>query len=257
VSKVFVAVPAYGQGITWAAARAIWCTGTRLHRFDVAQSSMSLITMNCNTLWCAALNRRATHEVEWFAMLHTDVEPSDWWVDQLIAEAEKHGADMMSAIIPLKNSTGSTSTGIANAGDRCGQYCRLTQTQVRHPAFPDTFGIDEAVEALERLPDPLRIIGAPRELLLVNTGCFVCRINRPWAEKVWFEQTDGIELKNGSWGPISQPEDWNFSRRVAASGGKVMATRLVKVIHRGETEFHSDAVWGQPRDLAGLPELRF
>jgi hypothetical protein len=228
-----------------------------VHRFDVAQASASLITFNCNTLWCTALNRRVSHEVEWFAMLHTDVEPSEWWIDQLIAEAEKHGADMMSAIIPLKNPTGSTSTGIANAGSAFGQFCRLTQAQVRHPLFPDTFGIGEAAEALEKLPEPLRIAGVPREMLLVNTGCFVIRMTRPWAEKVWFEQTDAIEQKNGVWGPVSQPEDWNFSRRVAAAGGKVMATRVVKVIHRGETEYHSDAVWGQARDLAGLPELRF
>jgi hypothetical protein len=44
---------------------------------------------------------------------------------------------------------------------------------------------------------------------------------------------------------------------VAAVGGKVMATRLVKLIHRGETTYRSDQVWGQPRDLAGIPELRF
>jgi hypothetical protein len=257
MSKVLIAVPAYGQGVTWGAARAVWRFATREHRFDVAQSSTSLITMNCNTLWCAALNMRASHELEWFAMLHTDVEPMEWWIDTLIAEAVNHGADLMSTVIPLKNFTGSTSTGIANAGSAFGQFCRLTLSQIRHPSFPDTFGIEEAVEALARLPEPLRVVGAPSEQLLVNTGCFVCRITRPWAEKVWFEQTDGIELRNGMWSPLSQPEDWNFARRVSANGGKVMATRLVKVIHRGEAEFRSDQVWGQPRDLATTPDLRF
>lgn len=257
MSKVFVAVPTYGHGITWGAAKAIWRAGSREHRFEVASASASLITLNCNTLWCTALNRRGEHEVEWFAMLHTDVEPAEWWIDVLIAEAEKYGADMMSAVIPLKNETGSTSTGIANAGSAFGQFCRLTQSQVHHPLFPETFGIVEAVEGLERLPEPLKILGAPREVLLVNTGCFVIRMTKPWAEQVWFEQTDAIEQKNGAWGPVSQPEDWNFSRKVAAVGGKVMATRLVNLIHRGEISYRSDQVWGQPRDLAGIPELRF
>ena len=139
--------------------RAVWCHGTREHRFDVAQSSTSLITMNCNTLWCTALNMRASHELQWFAMLHSDVEPVEWWIDKLIAEAEKYGADMMSAVIPLKNFTGSTSTGIANAGKAFNQFCRLTQSQVRHPSFPETFGINEAVDALAALPEPLRVVG--------------------------------------------------------------------------------------------------
>jgi len=257
MSKVLIAVPTYGQSLTWGAARAVWFHATREHRFDVAQSSTSLITMNCNTLWCTALNMRASHELQWFAMLHSDVEPVEWWIDKLIAEAEKHGADMMSAVIPLKNFTGSTSTGIASAGNAFNQFCRLTQSQIRHPSFPETFGINEAADALAALPEPLRVVGAPREQLLVNTGCFVVRLTRPWAEKVWFEQTDGIEIRNGLWSPMSQPEDWNFARRVSANSGKVMATRVVKVIHRGEAEYHSDQIWGQPRDLAGIPDLRF
>ena len=43
-------------------------------------------------------------------------------------------------------------------------------------------------------------------------------------------------------------EDWYFSHRVAQEGGKVMATRILKLIHNGVADYPSDKVWGQPRE---------
>jgi hypothetical protein len=256
MSNVFIGIPCYSQSVSWGTARSVFTRATRVHRVDIVQASASLITLNCNSLWCAALNGRKSHALDWFAMLHTDVEPSEWWIDSLIAEAEKHGADLMSAVIPLKNRSGGTSTAIAHADSRFGQFCRLTQSQILHPDFPKTFGINEAVDALAALPEPMRITGAPRTALLANTGCFVCRLTAPWAEQVWFDQMDAIECRNGVWGPLCASEDWNFSRRVADAGGKVMATTTVRAIHRGEFPFSSGDRWGEPRDLNQMPDMR-
>jgi hypothetical protein len=43
-----------------------------------------------------------------------------------------------------------------------------------------------------------------------------------------------------------------FSKRVAASGGKVMATKALNVIHHGMTKFPSTSVWGHRRDPNAL-----
>ena len=122
--------------------------------------------------------------------------------------------------------------------------------QLLHPAFPETFDIHAAVEALARLPDDLREEGLPREALLVNTGCMVLRLDRPWAdERLWFDDLNGIERVNGELQAVCKSEDWYFSHRVAQEGGQVMATKRVKLTHRGFCHFPSDHAWGQPRDV--------
>ena len=184
-------------------------------------------------------------------MLHADVAPEPWWLDKLITEAEKHEADLMAAVVPMKDMNGFTSTAIARAG-ASRIFCRLMMHQVRHPLFPDTFNIDLAASALENLPDPFRVNAVPREALLVNTGCFVCRFDGPWCERVWFSIEDGIGKTGELWQATSLSEDWVFSRRVAEQGAKVMATRLISLAHKGPIDFHSHTPWGKPRDDANL-----
>jgi hypothetical protein len=186
-------------------------------------------------------------------MLHADVIPQPWWLDTLIAEAEKHDADLLSAVIPLKDFSGNTSTAIRAPSNELRPFCRLTLNQVNHPRFPETFDIHAAAEALEQLPAPLGIRDVPREALWVNTGCFVCRVNQPWCEKVWFSIEDRIKFIDGLWRADFMPEDWMFSQRVADQGCKVMATKILSVVHRGISDFPSNGTWGQPRDAGLLP----
>jgi hypothetical protein len=182
-------------------------------------------------------------------MLHADVIPEDWWLDKLIDEAERYDADLMSAVVPMKTQHGVTSTGISKPGRKETYFCRLTMQQIHHSDFPATFGIAEAADALERLPPELRIDKVPREFLFVNTGCMVCRIDKPWATEVWFENEEAIVNVNGAWQAVGNSEDWVFSKRVAQKGGKVMATRAVNLIHKGTATYSSTATWGQARDL--------
>jgi len=247
-SNVFLTCPLYDGRLDAGAARSLWSTASQVHRINVLPLGNSLLAANCNSLWCHALNQRVASNLKWFAMLHSDIEPDYWWLDKLIAEAEKHDADLMSAIVPIKDDRGLTSTAIAQPDSQFRQFCRLTMRQVRHETFPDTFGIREAAEALEKLPDPLRIANVPREALLVNTGCVVCRIDRPWCEKVWFAMHDGIECVGGQWAPVQQSEDWVFARNVAEQGGKVMATKLVALAHKGSAPYYSTHVWGHAKD---------
>jgi hypothetical protein len=121
--------------------------------------------------------------------------------------------------------------------------------QVLHATFPVTFDIHRAVAALANLPPELRETGLPVEALLVNTGCMVLRLNRPWAdERIWFEDLNRIVRISGVLQAICKSEDWHFSHRVAQEGGKVMATKTIQLAHRGMSDFSSSQIWGKRRD---------
>ena len=200
---------------------------------------MSLLPCNCNGLWSAALNRRDTEGLEWFAMLHSDVAPEPFWIDTLVETAEFHNADILSVVIPFKDDTGLTSTAIAHPDDECRTHCRLTVPQVRHPSFPTTFDIDAACRALGSLPPPLRVSDAPRTALLCNTGCMICRVDRPWCDprRVYFDEINRIVWRENGWGPAVRPEDWFFTAAAAQAGARVMATTALKINHIGGWAF--------------------
>jgi hypothetical protein len=247
MSRIFLGCPLYGWSVDWGMARAAHVLGSRQHQVDVCPSSVSLIPSNCNRLLASALNTRQQRGYEWFAMLHSDIEPAAYWLDTLIAEAEKHGADLMSAVVPIKDQRGLLSTVIADPSSLYGGFTTLTLRQVHHASFPATFGIAEAASALEQLPEELRVAEVPRSTLLVNTGCMVYRLAH-WRPGIKFEQLDEImEVGPGLYDAVWQSEDFQFSRLVAVHGGKVMATRLVSVVHHGNAEFRSGEAWGQPR----------
>src|SRR5262245_44359667 len=188
MANIYLAVPTYDGTTTALSARNVWATASQNHVVLPATEDFSLIPLNCNRLWCRALNTRQANQLKWFAMLHADVGPEPYWLDRLIAAAEKHGADLLSAVVPIKSQYGMTSTAIFKPGGLVGRFYRLSTSQILHPAFPETFDIHAAVEALAHLPEELREVGLPREALLVNTGCMVMRLDRPLpAERLWFD----------------------------------------------------------------------
>jgi hypothetical protein len=249
MANVFLACPTYDGSLTSFAARSIYATASREHQIYTAIGDFSLVALNCNRLLCQALNTRAKHDLKWFAMLHSDIGPEPWWLDLLVAEAERHGADLLSAVVPIKSEQGLTSTAVLLPGGLLGAFYRLTTAQVLHPDFPVTFDIEGAVDALARLPEELRCPDLPREALLVNTGCMVMRLNRPWAdERLWFDDLNAIVRVNGQFEAVCKSEDWHFSHRVAQEGGKVMATKAIRLVHRGVADYSSQQVWGKRRD---------
>lgn len=246
--SVFVGVPTYNGQLDFATASNALGKTSRRPKY-VSSASSSLLAMGFNILWCGALNNREKLGLKWFAMLHADIVPSEFWADELISEAEKFDADVMSAVVPIKNNEGITSTGMSDPNDDFRPYCRLTQTQINHSTFPDTFDAGICSSALRALPGPMKVMPPAGSRLIVNTGCFVARIDRPWAEQVFFTIRDHIRKdEDGNFLPCVSPEDWQFSRDVAALGGKVMATRKVKLVHKGMAEYSSAATWGLRKD---------
>jgi hypothetical protein len=201
-----------------------------------------------------ALNNRDEHDIRWFAMLHSDIEPQPLWLDGLIDVAEEFGADMVSAAVPIKNEKGLTSTAIGERGGNVASY-RLTLSQLHHERFPESFDAEAAIESLRILPGDLAVLHdvAWPELLL-NTGCMICRIDKPWSERVFFENRDWIERHDGMWRANDFSEDWMFSQKVNQCGGKLVATTRVKVVHKGVGWFDSSKTWGIPNDCGHLRE---
>lgn len=207
------------------------CVGTRAkasQRPDVQvfpfQAWTSLLPYTFNLCWAGLLNQRSADGLTHFAMLHDDIVPQPGWLDILLAEMDAHDADLISAVVPIKDHLGLTSTGIDVTGDLWNPR-RLTLAEVH--SLPETFGDAEA--------------GGP---LVLNTGCWVCRIDRPWAEQVCFRQQDKIvKGADGKFEPHTMPEDWDFSRQLRSHGAKLLATRKVQLYH-GLPAYTNARVWG-------------
>lgn len=224
----FIACPTYDGRLDFFTAKALFETPSKSARYILQAGQFSLLNLNCNRLWCEALNLRERFpKLKWFAMLHSDIIPEPYWLDKLIRLAEENNAIMMSAVIPIKDDSGATSTALDNPIDGWMMY-RILMDDFRFKDLPKTFDIAAACKALN--------VQTPQRLLL-NTGCMVVRIDQPWAEDIIFKSEERIVKTNAGkakdiFVAHSDSEDWNFSRQVA-NHGKTMATLEVKADHIG------------------------
>src|SRR5512146_50667 len=65
-----------------------------------------------NRLWAAALTKAQRGKITHFAMLHSDIAPEPGFLDVLMEECCRLNADLVSAVIPLKDGRAVTSTAI-------------------------------------------------------------------------------------------------------------------------------------------------
>lgn len=225
---VFLGMPGYGK-CTAAASRGLWRACVDSSVVHTAYHCGSLLACNFNALWCTALNMlRSGTPVQYFAMLHDDIGPDDFWLDKLIDELERNDLDVLGVAIPIKDHKGLTSLAIDHdSGDPWRIQQRLTLSEVLR--LPETFTSDD-------LPGPL----------LLNTGCWVCRFDPDWVTKVHFEINDRIvfDTKLDRFVNQVEPEDWFFSRLCHERGLAIGATRIVRAIHEGAAEFNNFHDWG-------------
>jgi Protein of unknown function (DUF3431) len=222
--KVFVAVPHYDQLAPQALNGLMLCTDK--HNYHIRCGGGSLLAMGFNALWCAALNSRAEHGWTHFSMHHSDLEAPPGWLDVLLDEMDRVGADLLSVCVPIKDQRGLTSTGWQDP--ETGAVNRLTMAEVM------------------KLPETFSAADLGKERLMVNTGLFVCDFTKPWAEEHSFKILDTITRgPDGRFRPRTLPEDWGFSAWLADRGLRVFATRKVPVVHYGKTGFRNDSAWGE------------
>ncbi len=201
-----------------------------------AYQAGSLLACNFNQLWCLALNLSHRGErVDYFAMLHDDIGPEDFWLDKLIDELDSKQLDVLGVVVPIKDTRGMTSLALHGSDDWLPK-ARLTMHDVYE--LPETFTSED--------------VGAP---LLLNTGCWVARWSQEWARTVHFEIHDRIVFNRAAnrYQAQTEPEDWCFSRQLHEIGSgptshlkplRIGATRKVAVVHQGEMDFTNQRAWG-------------
>ncbi len=236
--SVLLAMPRRGNNASFGACRAFfgWPT-TGACNVTLAHVAGSLLDANFNQLWCEALNARESGGVTHFGMIHDDVNPEDGWVDLLLREMRKSGADVISAVIPIKDRRGLTSTAVETADVWSPR--RLSMREAH--ALPVTFGDAEAGGEL-----------------LLNTGLWLADIRGAWLdtpEPPFFQCLNRITKgSDGKWKRQVRSEDWEFSRELRRRGVRLAATRAVSISHEGDTVFPNDRPWGSWKtDLVHAP----
>ena len=213
--SLFVALPSYDGRRHNATAMVDLC-GIRNLRVRFQQRMSSLLALGFNQAWAEALNLQA----DFFLMLHEDVIPRTYqWPAVLFQEMGDHGADVVSVVSPIKTIHGITSTALET--EDAWNPRRLTMTEIMER--PETWTEPE---------------------LLVNTGCMLVDMRKPWVHEMYFTINDRIILKDGEYIAEVQPEDWNFSRAAKAAGAKLIVTRKVAIDHVGRAAYTNDGVWG-------------
>jgi len=184
----------------------------------------SLLAANVNAAWCQMLNLRGKKDITHFLLLHADVdlqhEPQ--WINILLDEMQYVGADVLAAVIPLKDATGITSTAIEGESLWAPRRFTLREIYSEKPATWTEPG------------------------LLINTGCMLVDVRAPWVEDICFTiKDDIIRDARGRFQHVVEGEDWNFSRQCHEKSLRVFATRKIPIDHvDGHTRYSNTSAWG-------------
>jgi hypothetical protein len=219
--RVFLGMPCYG-GMTASAANAFYNPTRGDVLVPYARVASNSLTGHCfNVLLSQALDLREAGEIDHFAMIHSDINAGEGWIDELYAEMIAHSLGFVSAVVPIKEDTPDppTSTAIGDAFDPWAVLHKL-HVSSRH-AFGETFTAETAC--------------APGEVLLVNTGLWLADLRHPaWDAFPGFNITTRIGRDDeGKRVAQMRPEDWELSRHLASHGVRVGATWRVRVGHEG------------------------
>jgi hypothetical protein len=187
------------------------------HGFTVA--GFSLTQHSFNLALVEALEARDRHGVTHFGMIHSDVLPDGPWADILHGQMEAAGLDVLSAVVPIKNDAGDTSTAVGSRSDPWAikRYITLRDEKRLCPTF--------TTEDVARDDD---------EFLMVNTGLWLAKADLPlWDDFAFEVKTRIVTNENGKRVAQCRPEDWEWSRRMDADGVKYGATWAVRLGHKG------------------------
>lgn len=211
--KAFLGIPTHDGRVGHFTVTAILGAGRGLALMKIDIESAFVLCIN--RLLCEALNARAAG-VTHFCLLHSDIEiKTPQWLDKMAIVMKNTDADVLSAVVPIKNESGLTSTGIERhaPGAPIGFECRRLSLKEIADDFMPSF----------TRPD-----------LLVNTGVMLVDITKPWVEKIHFEFEDSIQRRpSGEFFAATVAEDWGFSRKAKALGAQIFATTEIEVVHHG------------------------
>lgn len=223
--KIFLGIPTFDFTVLGSTVTAVVAAKRdKETTMEFMIGGFSGLTANFNDLFVDALNRVKNDGVTHFAMLHGDIDPEAYWLDKLVAIMEAWDADVVSAISPVKDNRGLTSTARENP-DNPWYPIRYTMREVFKMA--PTFSTAE-------VPG-----------LLLNTGCMLIDLRKDWTKKICFRvENEIVQVAPGQFRANFMSEDWLFAREAAALGAKLVATREVKLRHIGGAAFDNHSAWG-------------
>lgn len=208
---------------------------------DVISRECSGSWGNFNILLAMALNLAADGKITHYAMLHSDISPQPLWMDIMLSELDRLDADMISAVVPIKDPRGVTSSGIGDTTCPWHPLRRFTMEEVCQ--YPATFNAADA--------------GYPGGMLLHNDGCVVMDLRKP----VFHKCNDSGELfaafnfprriirgEDGKLIAQGESEDWYWSRMLHELGANTYCTRKVGLEHNGAFGFPNTGPWGVYQD---------
>lgn len=237
-ARVFIAVPTYNGWVRMEAFRGLMLatSNSRIyHQFNKA----SLLANGFNRLYATAWNTRRLMPWSHWCLHHADIEAPEFFLDVMLEEMDRVGADVLSCAVAIKDGRALSSTGTVQAN---GNIRRLTLKEVHR--LPETFSAADL---------PAIGIDTP---LVVNTGLMLVRMDRPWSKKVCFRIGDAMrEDDNGDLHPIGLPEDWGFSVWANEQGLRLFCTRKLLIRHHGEWSWSNECpADGWETDLGDEPE---
>ena len=237
--RVYLAVP--GRSYCWGTVTGV-VNSTRNHQaLPFSGGYMFSGAEDFNMHWTDAHNLYEQGEVTHFAMLHGDITPDPRvkWLDILLDVMDAKCASLVSAVSPIKDARGVTSSGIADLNDPWRPYRRFTVREIRHELPEDFNNV---------------IAGYPDRPLLHNTGLWVCDLRRPvfHAAKpdgqldLYFQfPTQATRDEDGRWRHRRESEDWLFSRELWERGVKdTWITSRINVQHDGFARWGTYSDWG-------------
>lgn len=249
---ILLAMPMYSNAMKSEAAIAWLVTASQQQQCRIIHHNYrsSLLGRSFNDSWARALQGACNGVVTHFAMLHADVgpEPNDadgkrvFWLDEMLREMQRLNADVISAVIPIKDDRNLTSTAIDDPSDPFEPERRLTMHEVL-TKLPETFNAMDCYRAG---------LNPNRNGLLVNTGLMLIDVRGPWIWEDWaasrpimFTVNDKIVRKpDGQFMVSVESEDWYFSRRANHNRARVYATRRVRLKHYGEIGWSNQEEFG-------------
>ena len=244
MTRVLLNIPCYHSVIPGTLRAVLEASTGKGISLDVKILDGSLLAKNFNRAWATGLNARkeSASGPLYFVMLHADIITEAFWLDKLIGEYRRADLDVLSAIVPIKDFRGLTTTGYAEPG----------QTSVTR------FTVNEVAE----LPETFTAADCPSgKALMVNSGLWIADLRKPWISEAWPLHFNGNKFKtfpcfsimdwirqeeNGDYVDCCVSEDWLWSHWLHEHGVKVGATRVIKLWHRGSWDFPAhDPHWGQ------------
>lgn len=228
--KILLGQPGSGT-LTEGAAKAAYLAS--LHH-DVERVPSCHSGPNFNNIWCGALNAGRLGRYSHLVMCCADMDviedqPGTRWLDRMVEDMDRTGADFLSATTSIKDHRSVLSSGIGNPKDRWNPWRRFTTKELKN--LPEVFSAED--------------IGYPEKYLLHNQHLCLWDLRKP----LWyapdakgeipfvFNFSERILALEGGFHLEQESEDWAFSRTLWEGGAKTFVTRRVHTQHPGMITF--------------------